>query len=142
SGKIRRTTTRELYESGRLHRGRASAAWQWGRLIGRHLAWRLGRGLAAIGIVLYSAWVWTAVAIVALPLWIAVALTRTPRQARQVIAVASRVLLLAGGCRPHVEGPDPATLPAPAVIVANHASFLDVLLVLAVLPPTVRFAAK
>ena len=85
---------------------------------------------------------WTAVAIVALPLWIAVALTRTPRQARRVIGVASRVLLLAGGCRPRVEGRDPATLPSPAVIVANHASFLDVLLLLAVLPPTVRFGAK
>ncbi len=80
--------------------------------------------------------------IVALPLWIAVALTRTPRQARRVIGVASRLLLLAGGCRPRVEGRDPATLPSPAVIVANHASFLDVLLLLAVLPPTVRFGAK
>ena len=89
SGKIRRSTTRELYESGRLHRGRASAAWQWARLVGRHLAWRAGRALAYAGTVLYSAWVWTAVAVVALPLWIAVALTRTPRQARRVIGVAS-----------------------------------------------------
>jgi fatty-acyl-CoA synthase len=142
SGKIRRSTTRELYESGRLHRGRASAAWQWARLVGRHLAWRGGRALAFAGTLLYSGWVWIAVAIVALPLWIAVALTRTPRQARRVIAVASRLLLLAGGCRPRVEGRAPATLPAPAVIVANHASFLDVLLLLAVLPPTVRFGAK
>ena len=142
SGKIRRSTTRELYESGRLHRGRASAAWQWARLLGRHLAWRAGRALAYAGTLVYSAWVWTAVAIVALPLWIAVALTRTPRQARRVIGAASRLLLLAGGCRPRVEGRDPATLPSPAVIVANHASFLDVLLLLAVLPPTVRFGAK
>ncbi len=142
SGKIRRSTTRELYESGRLNRGRGSAAWQWARLLGRHLAWRTGRALAYAGTLLFSAWVWTAVAIVALPLWIAVALTRTPRQARRVIGVTSRVLLLAGGCRPHVEGRDPATLPSPAVIVANHASFLDVLLLLAVLPPTVRFGAK
>ena len=37
--------TRELYQSGRLHRGRASAAWQWARLLGRHLAWRAGHGL-------------------------------------------------------------------------------------------------
>jgi 1-acyl-sn-glycerol-3-phosphate acyltransferase len=142
SGKIRRTTTRELYESGRLHRGRASAAWQWGRLIGRHLAWRAGRAVAGVGILIYSAWVWTAVAMIALPLWIAVALTRTPRQARRVIGAGSRLLLLAGGCRPRLVGRDPATLPVPAVIVANHASFLDVLVLLAVLPPTVRFGAK
>jgi fatty-acyl-CoA synthase len=142
SGKIRRTTTRELYESGRLHRGRASAALQWIRLLARHVAWRAGRGLAAIGSVIYSAWVWIAVALVALPLWIAVALTRTPRQARRVIGFFSRLLLLAGGCRPRVEGRDPAALPSPAVIVANHASFLDVLLLLAVLPPTTRFGAK
>jgi 1-acyl-sn-glycerol-3-phosphate acyltransferase len=142
SGKIRRASTRDLYETGRLHRGRASAAWQWVRLVARHVAWRAGRGLAAAGILLYSAWVWSAVAIVALPLWLAVALTRTPRQARRVIGLASRLLLLAGGCSPRVEGRDPASLPAPAVLVANHASFLDVLLLLAVLPPNVRFGAK
>ena len=142
SGKIRRTTTRDLYESGRLHRGRASAAWQWARLVGRHLLWRAGRGLAFAVSLAYSAWVWTAVALVALPLWIAVALTRRPHQARRVIGAAARLLLLAGGCRPRVDGRDPATLPAPAVMVANHASFLDVLLLLAVLPPTVRFGAK
>jgi 1-acyl-sn-glycerol-3-phosphate acyltransferase len=142
SGKIRRSTTRELYESGRLHRGRASSAWQWARLVGRHLAWRAGRALGYGATLLYSAWVWTAVALIALPLWMAVALTRTPRQARRVIRLASRVLLLAGGSRPRVDGRDPATLPSPAVIVANHASFLDVLLLLAVLPPTVRFGAK
>jgi 1-acyl-sn-glycerol-3-phosphate acyltransferase len=142
SGKIRRTTTRELYESGRLHRGRASAAGQWVRLLARHVAWRAARAVAFVGTMIYSAWVWTAVAIAALPLWIAVALTRTPRQARRVIGVVSRLLLLAGGCRPRVEGRDPSTLPAPVVIVANHASFLDVLLLLAVLPPTVRFGAK
>jgi fatty-acyl-CoA synthase len=142
SGKIRRSTTRELYETGRLHRGRTSAAWQWIRLVARNVAWRAGRGVAFAGTLLYSAWVWTAVAIVALPLWIAIALTRTPAQARRVIGAASRLLLLAGGCRPRVEGLDPAELPAPAVMVANHASFLDVLLLLAVLPPTVRFGAK
>ena len=142
SGKIRRSTTRELYEGGRLHRGRASAAAQWLRLLARHGLWRAGRWAAFAGTLIYSAWVWTAVAIVALPLWIAVALTRTPPQARRVIGAASRLLLLAGGCRPRVDGRAPAALPSPAVIVANHASFLDVLLLLAVLPPTVRFGAK
>jgi 1-acyl-sn-glycerol-3-phosphate acyltransferase len=142
SGKLRRAATRELYETGRLHRGRASAAKQWTRLLGRHLTWRAGRGLAHAGSVVYSAWVWTAVGLVALPLWAAVALTRTPRQARLVIGFVSRLLLAAGGCRVRAEGRDPATLPSPAVLVANHSSFLDVLLLLAVLPPTVRFGAK
>jgi 1-acyl-sn-glycerol-3-phosphate acyltransferase len=142
SGKIRRASTRELYESGRLHRGRASAAWQWARLVGRHLAWRTGRALAHAGRLLYSAWVWLALALVALPLWAMVALTRSPRQARRVIGLVSRLLLRAGGCRLRVEGTDPASLPARAVLVANHASYVDVLVLLAVLPPTVRFAAK
>ena len=142
SGKIRRSTTRELYETGRLHRGRASAALQWVRLIGRHVVWTAGRGLAASGVLLFSLWAWTWVAIVALPLWGAVVLSRTPHQTRRVIAFASRLLLGVCGARPRVEGRDPATLPSPAVLVANHASFLDVLLLLAVLPPTVRFGAK
>jgi 1-acyl-sn-glycerol-3-phosphate acyltransferase len=142
SGKIRRNATRERYESGRLHRGRASAVWQWTRLVGRHLVWRAGRAAARLGIVLFSAWAWMWVALVALPLWLAVAAAPGQRAARRVIAVVSRFLLGVCGCFPRVEGRDPETLPSPAVLVANHASFLDVLLLLAVLPPTVRFAAK
>ena len=142
SGKIRRASTRDLYETGRLHRGRATAVWQWTRLVGRHVLWRLVRAVAQAGVVLYSAWAWTWVALVALPLWAAVALARTPRQARRVIGFVSRLLLGVCGCFPRVEGRNPATLPSPAVLVANHASFLDVLLILAVLPPNVRFGAK
>lgn len=142
SGKIRRAATRELYETGRLHRGRASAVWQWTRLVARHVLWRVGRGVGHAGVLLFSAWAWIWVGLVALPLWAAVAIARTPRQGRRVIAVVSRLLLGVCGCRPRVEGRDPATLPSPAVLVANHASFLDVLLLLAVLPPTVRFGAK
>ena len=143
SGKIRRAATRELYETGRLHRGRASAVWQWTRLVARHVAVarrprrrpRRRPALLGLGLDLRSvSW-----------------LCRcgppsrshaTPRQGRRVIAVVSRLLLGVCGCRPRVEGRDPATLPSPAVLVANHASFLDVLLLLAVLPPTVRFGAK
>jgi len=142
SGKIRRTATRELYETGRLHRGRASAVWQWTRLVARHVAWRAGRGVAQAGTVLFSAWAWTWVGLVALPLWLAVAVAPGQRATRRVIGFVSRVLLGVCGCFPRVEGRDPATLPSPAVLVANHASFLDVLLLLAVLPPTVRFGAK
>jgi 1-acyl-sn-glycerol-3-phosphate acyltransferase len=37
---------------------------------------------------------------------------------------------------------EPAALDASAVLVANHASFMDVIILLATLPVTVRFAAK
>ena len=143
SGKIRRHATRELYETGRLHRGRASAIWQWTRLVARHAAWRVGRGAAQVGIVLFSAWAWTWVGLVALPLWLAVALAPGPRAARRVIGFVSRLLL---GVVRLLPARSMAAIrrrsPRRPCSIANHASFLDVLLLLAVLPPTVRFAAK
>jgi len=61
---------------------------------------------------------------------------------RRTIGVSARVLLALAGCRPRLDGRALGDLPARAVFVANHASYLDVLVLLAVLPPTVRFAAK
>ncbi len=142
SGKIRRTATRDLHERGLLGRGRASAAIQWLRLARGDAAWRLGRAWRLAGTALFSAWAWLLAASLAPVLWIALAATRTPAGARRVTRAMARLLLALAGCRVRLEGGDPSSLPAPAVLVANHASYLDVVVLLAVLPPHVRFAAK
>ena len=74
--------------------------------------------------------------------WGAVYRARDTRTARRVIRATCGALLALGGLKPRVRMIEPAALDASAVIVANHASFMDVIILLATLPVTVRFAAK
>jgi 1-acyl-sn-glycerol-3-phosphate acyltransferase len=142
SGKIRRSATRDAYLAGTLERGRASTALQWIRLVARNVWWRVGRLASLAGTTLFTVWIALWVPVVTSILWIAVALAPAGRPARRLVRIACRVLLALGGCRPHVEGLGSIAPDKPAVVVANHASFLDVVVLLAVLPPDVRFAAK
>jgi len=54
----------------------------------------------------------------------------------------SRGLLAAAGARPHYHGLDNMTAALPCVFVSNHLSVVDIWVLLAVLPLSVRFAAK
>ena len=142
SGKIRRSATKQLFIAGALGRGRASAIWQWMRLASGALVWRLKGALGWLGSVLYTAWVvmWV---LVSVPIsWGAVYCARDTRTARRVIRATCGALLALGGLKPRVRMIEPAALDASAVLVANHASFMDVIILLATLPVTVRFAAK
>jgi len=142
SGKIRRAACRELYEKGRIDRGSRPARWQVARLwlTGLRPRWRHGRRtLYDLG---YAAYAYTAFCMV-LPvalLALAVSPTLTMRwtalrwSARQMLRLA-RVPLL-------VEGSENLLENRGCVIVANHASYLDGLILLSILPNPVSFVAK
>jgi fatty-acyl-CoA synthase len=142
SGKIRRSATKQLFVVGALGRGRASALWQWTPLAIGVLLWRVKGAVWWLGSVVYTAWVvgWVLLAVPAL--WAAVYSARDPRTARRVIRATCRTLLAVGGARPRVRMLEPVALEAPAVLVANHASYLDVVVLLATLPLSVRIVAK
>ena len=142
SGKIRRSATKQLFVAGALGRGRASAIRQWTALAGRALVWRVKGALGRLGSLIYTAWVVVCVAI-AVPIMLsAVYCARDPRTARRVIRATCRGLLALGGVRPRVRMLEPGVLDGSAVLVANHASYLDVIVLMATLPPRVRMAAK
>ncbi|HJV68437.1 AMP-binding protein [Ideonella sp.] len=140
SGKIRRAACRSLYEQGGLG--------QAGHGIARQLAalwldalrrrWREpGRGLAFVA---FGAWAWLVLAAGALA-GCAVALwpARAPRK-RAERAIA-RAVVRASGLPAAID--DTAALPAgPWIAVANHASYLDWLLLAAALPAPACFVAK
>jgi 1-acyl-sn-glycerol-3-phosphate acyltransferase len=144
SGKIRRATTRDLYASGALERGRASTAIQWARLAARGAAWHVAQaGRTATGLA-FTAWVWLLAGLAVPLIWLAVAPARSPQRTRRVLRGSTRLLLTLCGLRPSFGGQGAAGLASahPAILVGNHASYADVVLLLSVLPPAVRFAAK
>lgn len=142
SGKIRRAACRELYEKGRIDRGSRPAWWQVARLrlTGLGPRWRRSRRtLCDLG---YAAYVYVVFGMI-LPVAL-LALAVLPRltmrwavlhwSARQLLRLV-RVPLLVQGSENFPEN-------GGCVIVANHASYLDGLILLSILPYPVSFVAK
>lgn len=142
SGKIRRAATAELYRSGRLGQGAAPV---WRQALG--LATKAGtqrarRYLRWFGEHLYAAYGWgvfglggALMGLLALPL---------PRLAWRW-RVAHRIARLAAwfaGIRLERRGVERLPLQAPCVLVANHSSYLDALVLTATLPRGFRYLAK
>lgn len=142
SGKIRRAACREAYERGELGaalrppwrqvlRLTAAAARAW-------LAERLRRARARI----WSARALAVGAALAPCVWLLVVLTPGLERRRRIARTLTRTGLRLCGLAPRVSGTDPQALPAGCVLVANHASYLDGILMTAVLPPCFAFVAK
>ncbi len=140
SGKIRRAVCRELYEKGLLQSGArsvaAQVAWLWLDALQR----RAREPLRAVAATLYGAWSWALFGVAA-ALGVAVALLPSFRWRKQAARSLARALVHASRLPVSVEG-GALVPPGPAVVVANHASFVDWLLLTAVLPATTSFVAK
>ena len=140
SGKIRRTACRALYEEGRLT-GPQRAVWlQLVRLFLAGLAPRGRRLLRRTGEYLYAAWSWLLLAMISLVIWPAVVLLPVQRWRWPLVRGALRLLALLTGTRITVRGR--ANLETPSILVANHASYLDSLVLAAALPVHPAFVAK
>ncbi len=135
SGKIRRAATRDAYVAGKLGRGRAP----WRQLLRLSIAAGL-QGLARSLEMLFGIYAW-GLALLFLPLALACALLPDAALRWHGAARLTRLWAALAGIRLDVRGRD--ALPSgPAVYVANHASYIDVFLLLATLPYPLRFVAK
>jgi 1-acyl-sn-glycerol-3-phosphate acyltransferase len=141
SGKIRRAASREVYERG-LVGARRPALWRELTALalraarGRVVQW--WRGAVAV---VYSAWVWGATAALA-TLAYALALVLPMAVARHVWRASARAAVWCAGLPVVVEGAAHLPGTGPVVVVANHASYVDGLLLFALLPSRFVFAAK
>ena len=141
SGKIRRAASRELYERGRI--GAPTRA-LWRQLL--HLAWAGVRPLARRGArvaaaLSYAVYVWILFWIAAPLVWAASVVLPRPAWVWAVSRAAARALLRLSATPFSVHGLD--QLPAgPCVLVANHASYLDGIVLTAALPGPLSYVAK
>jgi 1-acyl-sn-glycerol-3-phosphate acyltransferase len=141
SGKIRRAACRDLYERGEL--GRQRAPWvQLVRLAAAGTGPQLRRGWRSVRHVLYGAYAWGLLATFALPTWLAVLALREETSRRRVLAAAGRAVLHLTGGSLSVEGSEHLPQDGPCVVVANHASYIDSLVLSVVMPERFRFVAK
>ncbi|MGH8739135.1 MAG: 1-acyl-sn-glycerol-3-phosphate acyltransferase, partial [Burkholderiales bacterium] len=142
SGKIRRAACRELYERGAFGAGRRPAWLQLTLLEVEGLSARTSRALRRVGEHLWGAWAWTSFVSVMLPVWLLIATTRREARARAIARRGARLVFGLWGTMPRIEGAERLEQLTSAVVISNHASYVDGLLLTAALPPRIVFVAK
>jgi 1-acyl-sn-glycerol-3-phosphate acyltransferase len=142
SGKIRRSACRELYEQGQLRARPRAVALQVARLAASGLRERSRAALRRAADLSYSTVWWLSLVLVAAVAWpLVVALPR--REWRwAVLHHAGRAFLRATATHFTVDGAEHVPEEGAAVLVANHSSYLDGLVVAAALRRPARFVAK
>jgi 1-acyl-sn-glycerol-3-phosphate acyltransferase len=142
SGKIRRSSAREAFESGKSDRGGATL---WLQLV--HLAlsgarMQAARRLRSLGGLLYAAWAYGSIALFLIPFWTAVVVAPGLKTRRRVARGVGRFLFAWIGVRLRLEGRENLETGGPRIVAPNHSSYLDGIVLTALLPPELAFVVK
>lgn len=142
SGKLRRAACREMYERGQMG-STPRAAWRQLAQLGLASALtQLARSLDQGRAWLWSAWAWSVLALLAPLAWLLIVLAPGRTLRRQIARAIARLGFALAGLTPKVEGLQHLAGRAPVIVVANHASYADALLLAAVLPTRITYVAK
>ncbi|MBW3591176.1 MAG: AMP-binding protein [Actinobacteria bacterium] len=140
SGKIRRAACKELYEAGELNR-KAKPFWmQIVDLAVSAAGGRLRRLPQDLWTAVYAIYDWVIFGLLAVVTWVLVAVTPGIEFRWRILRAAARLMFRLTGMGPQVAGRADC-LGAPCVVVANHSSMLDGLVLAAVLPQRLEFVA-
>ena len=146
SGKLRREETKQLFLSGGLSERKPPVWLQIARLGARGALQTAGAALrdAARRVLeaFYGVYFWLLFLVWVVPSWAIVQLLRDPRAAGHFTSAATRTLLFLAGCRVSVKGKEYMNLPGAKMYASNHASYFDVLPLMAGLGVPYRFVAK
>ena len=142
SGKVRRGATRAAYLDGVMGRPGRRIAVQWARLLTGALGARLRQAAAWLPALARAAYLGALLLLTLPPLWLAVLLAPTGPIADRASRRWCRLILALSGCALRLEGEEHLTTAGPVILAANHASYLDVVVLLAALPLPFRFVAK
>jgi len=141
SGKIRRSAARALYESGHLSAKGRTLWWQLARLTVSSFGTRTRRAWHQLGEYAFAAYWWSLLVTMAVFVWLLVLVLPRRSWRQAMIYHMARAFLWLTGSAPEVEAE--AVVPDKDVIlIANHSSYLDSLVVAAVVPGPLSFVAK
>jgi acyl carrier protein len=142
SGKIRRSAMRDLYEGGKIGVGQGPV---WLQIVHMALsAWwpqmqRLQRNLLRI---IFAGYIWSVFGFLTPLAWLAAILIPSRTWRQTIIQKLARLAFRFSGIPIQAQGLEHLPDHAAYVLVVNHASYLDALLLIAVLPPGLKYVAK
>jgi 1-acyl-sn-glycerol-3-phosphate acyltransferase len=142
SGKVRRADTRARYEQGTLGKSARAVWWQVLRLAWQGALPQLRLALQTAEHRLYATYAWTVLGLCAAGLWNAVALLPGLSRRQAVARLMVRQLLRVIGIPVRVRGLEHLPRDRPCVLVVNHASYVDALVLIAALPSGIGYVAK
>jgi len=142
SGKVRRSACRALVEQGGLGTASASVRAQWLRLAGGAIVLRLRHAMRAFSGVWFALRALALFGLMAPAAWLITVLLPSPAAAWQFCHRAARTLLRLAGLTLDVQGLENLPADGRCVLVSNHASYLDGLVLVAALPSPHTFVAK
>jgi len=141
SGKIRRAAARGLYERGQIGQGPSVVWLQLTRLALAGIKPRMSRlGRATLDII-YGVYAWLVVAVLA-PLTFLLIVLSPANKAWPIVRFGVRALFFLTATPLTVRGLENIPAHQTVVLVANHTSYLDVLVLIAILPHNNCFIAK
>jgi 1-acyl-sn-glycerol-3-phosphate acyltransferase len=143
SGKIRRAASREIYESGRYAAAHPRAAWvQLLRLAVSAARPASQRALRRLGDLLYGTYFWAMFVMLGAATFLLALLPLTEQGIWLIGHHAARLFLRLTGVRLTVVRDHAGQRVVGEVLVANHSSYLDAVIVMAAIPQACRFVAK
>jgi len=141
SGKIRRSAAKELYVSGHVAPAQRAVWLQILRLSLSGVGGELARLRSRIGEALYAAWWWTVIGLGFFFAWLACLLLPRLDWRWGAVRTFARCGLAAIGIRPTVSGLERIP-PGRSMLVFNHASYADIVILAALLPGEPLYVAK
>lgn len=142
SGKIRRAASRERYERGDIGKRPTAIWWQILRLGATSLWPRLRQLSRSMLDLAYGLSAWAVLGLTAVILLTAVAILPTQRSRQALAQHLARLALRLLGIRLTVQGLDQIPDVHPYVVVANHSSYVDAVILIAILPPGTCYVGK
>jgi fatty-acyl-CoA synthase len=142
SGKLRRDATKQRFLSGKLASGAPPAWLQLARLAASASAGRIGAGIRRAAEVVYGCYALAAFAFLLLPAWLFVLISSSRKSSARVTTAALRAYLKVSGWRVRVEGREHLRENVPCMLVANHTSYADIVVLMGALGTDYHFVAK
>ena len=142
SGKIRRSSCRQLYESGHVGRKKAAIWLQLLRMGLKSMGPMLRRLAGRINALLYAGYCWLALALTGAVVWCGLMVLPRGEKCWRLAGRAVRVLCRATGISLKTVGMTNMPVGQQYLVVSNHMSYLDSIVLTGVLPEQCHFVAK
>jgi acyl carrier protein len=141
SGKVRRSSAKELYETGRTDVKQSGVWWQIARLALSSIGRSISNSVRLLGDTLYAAWWWLVIGLGFLVAYMAVMVLPSLKARWSALRGIARAAL--GLTRIPVTVTGLEHIPrGNAVILFNHTSYMDAIVIASVLPGEPAFVAK